>query len=276
MFFIVREVPRVLAAALLLVALITVAPSYGQESETQELAKAVQNPVSSLISVPFQNNTNFGIGPQDRNQNVLNIQPVIPFTVGKWNIINRTIAPIVYQPDFSQSSGATSGLGDINHTVFFSPARASRFIWGAGPIVSFRTATDDALGTDKWGAGPSAVVLTTTGPWVAGALVNNIWSFAGDSERSDVNRFLLQYFINYNLPRGWYIVSAPVITANWEADSGNRWLVPFGGGIGKIFRVGSQPLNGSAHVYYNAIHPDEAPYPGWTLRLQLQFLFPKR
>lgn len=108
-----------------------------------------------------------------------------------------------------------------------------------------------------------------------GALVNNIWSFAGDSERNDINQFLLQYFINYNLPSGWYLASAPVITANWEADSGNKWLVPFGGGVGKIFRIGSQPLNGSVHVYYNAIHPDEAPYPGWALRLQLQFLFPK-
>jgi hypothetical protein len=129
------------------------------------------------------------------------------------------------------------------------------------------------LGTDQWSAGPSAVALTIRGPWVVGALANNLWSYAGEDDREGVNQFLLQYFINYNLPQGWYISSAPIVTANWKADSGNTWTVPFGGGVGKIFRIGKQPMNAQVQAFYNAVKPDNGP--DWTLRLQLQFLFPK-
>ena len=249
--------------------------SLAQSSDQQELAKKTQNPVSDLISVPIQNNVNLGIGQNDRTQNVTNIQPVIPVRAGSLQLINRTIAPLVYQPDVQETSGGTYGLGDINHTVFFSPAKAGKLIWGAGPMVSIPTATDDVLGTGKLGLGPSFVALTMPGRWVIGALVNNIWSVAGDSERSDVNQLMIQYFVNYNLPGGWYISLAPIITSNWKAESGNKWTVPFGGAVGKIFRIGNQALNGQVGAFYNAIHPDTAPYPDWTLRLQIQFLFPK-
>ena len=121
-------------------------------------------------------------------------------------------------------------------------------------------------------ARPSFVALTMRGRWVIGALVNNVWSVGGDSARADVNQFVLQYFINYNLPNGWYLTSAPILTANWEVDD-DRWLVPFGGGFGKIFRIGRQPLNGSAQVFYNVETPEDGP--DWALRLQLQLLFPK-
>jgi len=140
-------------------------------------------------------------------------------------------------------------------------------------FVSFPTATDKVLGTDRWSAGPSVVLLTMPGNWVIGTLVNNIWSFAGDSDKPDVNQFLLQYFINYNLPNGWYLTSAPINTANWEADNDDRWTIPIGGGAGKIFRLGKLPLNASAQSFYNVEHPD--PGPEWSLRCQLQFLFPK-
>jgi hypothetical protein len=135
------------------------------------------------------------------------------------------------------------------------------------------TATDDVLGTEKWGAGPSAVVLTVQGHWVYGALINQIWSFAGDDDRDDVDQMLIQPFVNYNLTDGWYLSSSPIITANWEADSGNKWTVPVGGGFGKIFRIGKQPMNASVQAFYNVEKPDNGP--DWTLRLQLQFLFPK-
>ena len=190
-----------------------------------------------MISLPLQNNTNFGVGPGDDVQNVLNIQPVIPVNLSEnWNLITRTIAPVIYQPELVPGSGSEFGLGDINTTLFLSPAKPGKIIWGAGPVLSFPTASDRVLGTDQWSAGPSVVALTIQGPWVVGALANNLWSYAGDDDREDVNQFLLQYFINYNLPDGWYISSAPIITANWEADSGNKWTVPFGGGVGKIFR----------------------------------------
>lgn len=242
--------------------------------EEEDLAKQTQNPVADLISVPFQNNTNFNLGPNDRTQNVLNIQPVVPISLtDNWNLITRTIVPVIYQPDITQNSGGESGLGDINLTLFLSPSKSGKLIWGVGPIVSFPTATDRVLGTDKWSAGPSVVLLTMPGNWVIGTLVNNIWSFAGDSDRPDVNQFLLQYFINYNFPNGWYLTSAPINTANWEADNNDRWTIPIGGGAGKIFRLGKLPLNTSVQSFYNVEHPDLGPE--WSLRFQLQFLFPK-
>lgn len=246
-----------------------------QQAGEADLAKQVQNPVSSLISLPFQNNTNFGIGEFDRTQNVLNIQPVIPVTVGKWNLINRPILPVVYQPDITGESGGEFGLGDLTYQLFASPANAGALTWGVGPVLIIPTATDDALGSGKWSAGPTAVLVYIHGRVVAGAIAFNAWSFAGDSDEPDVNQFLFQYFINYNLKQGWYLVTAPIITANWEEPSDDRWIVPFGGGVGKIHAIGRQKINGSVQAYWNAVKPDNVDGPDWTLRLQLQFLFPK-
>ena len=245
-----------------------------EDKGTGDLAKAAQNPIADLISLPLQNNINFGVGPDDDVQNVLNIQPVIPVKLSEnWSLITRTIAPVIYQPELVPGTGSEFGLGDINTTLFLSPAKPGKILWGAGPVLSFPTATDAVLGSEQWSAGPSVVVLTIRGPWVVGALANNLWSYAGDDDRQDVNQFLFQYFINYNLPHGWYISSAPIITANWEADSDNTWTVPFGGGVGKVFRIGKQPMNAQVQAFYNAMRPDNGP--DWTLRLQLQFLFPK-
>jgi hypothetical protein len=118
-------------------------------------------------------------------------------------------------------------------------------------------------------------MLTMPGKWVLGFLANNQWSFAGDDARPEVNAFLLQYFVNYNLPQGWYLTSSPINTAAWNADSEDRWTIPIGGGVGRIFRAGRQPLNAQAGVYVNAVKPDDLPAADWTLRLQLQLLFPK-
>ena len=237
-----------------------------------DLAKAAQNPVGDLISLPFQNNMNFDVGPADRTQNVLNIQPVWPIALSKnWNFITRTIVPLISQP--APGNERTNGLGDINFTGFFSPKQPGKIIWGVGPTLVFPTATDDVTGTDKWSAGPSVVVLTMPGQWVIGALVSNVWSFAGDDERADVNSFLMQYFVNYNLPDGWYLTSAPIITANWEAESGEQWTVPFGGGIGRVFRIGRQPINMQTQVFYNVETPTNGAK--WQWRLQVQLLFPK-
>ena len=240
----------------------------------EDLAQAVQNPVGDLISLPFQNNTNFGFGPYDRTQNVLNIQPVLPISLSSdWNLITRTIFPVITQPDFFSESGSTTGLGDVNFTAFLSPSKPGKFIWGVGPAIVLPTATDESLGSGKWSAGPSVVGLSIQGPWVAGILMSNVWSFAGDSDRADVNFFLAQYFVNYNMDHGWYLVSAPIITSNWEASSGNQWIVPFGAGIGKIFRIGKQPMNFNTQAFYNAVKPDFGP--DWQWRFQLQFMFPK-
>ena len=245
------------------------------ESSKEELAKAAQNPVADMISLPLQNNTNFAYGPGDDIQNVLNIQPVVPFQLNEnWNLITRTIAPLIYQPEVVEGAGDEFGLGDINSTAFISPKNPTKgIIWGVGPIFVFPTATDEKLGSEKWSIGPSAVALTIQGPWLFGALINNVWSFAGDDDRDDVNAMLIQPFLNYNLPDGWYLSSSPIITANWEADSDNTWLVPVGGGVGKIFRIGNQPMNAQMQAFYNVEKPEVVG--DWTLRFQLQFLFPK-
>jgi hypothetical protein len=248
------------------------------EQNTQDLAKASQNPIANLISLPFQNNTNFGIGPEDDVQNILNIQPVWPFALNeKWNVITRTIIPLMWQPDrgsgpWGMDSEVTFGLGDTTFTAFFSPSEDRETTWGIGPIFLLPTATDEVLGADKWGAGASVVVLTMPGQWVIGTLFSNVWSFAGSGDQ-DVNFFTFQYFINYNFDDGWYLTSAPIITANWEAPSEERWTVPFGAGFGKVFRIGKQPINASAHAYYNVEKPTNGP--DWQLRLQMNFLFPK-
>lgn len=253
-----------------------------QQQAAEDLAAAAQNPVANMISLPLQNNTLFGIGPEDDTANVLNVQPVIPVNIGDWNLINRTIAPLIYLPDLTQGleslpsgieRGSEFGLGDINHSVYLSPAKPGRVIWGVGPSLTLPTATDSKLGSKKWSAGPAAVALITPAPWVAGVLARQLWSFAGDSDRKDVSQFLLQPFVNYNLDDGWYLVSAPVITANWEANSGDRWVVPVGGGAGKLFTVSKQPINSSLQAYYNVETPTNGA--DWSLRFQVQFLFPK-
>ena len=196
-----------------------------------------------MISLPFQNNTNFNMGPDDDTQNVLNIQPVWPVSLNEeTNLITRTIVPVISQPKLFQGGERENGLGDIQFTAFYSPKKPTSggLIWGVGPVILMDTATDRVLGTGKWSAGPSIVLLKMTGDWVIGALVQNVWDFAGDDDRESVNQFLMQPFINYNFPHapGRYLSFSPIITANWEASNEDTWTVPIGGQIGQIFRWG--------------------------------------
>jgi hypothetical protein len=266
------------------------------DQEAGELQKAAQNPVSSLISVPIQNNSNFDVGPNSRTQNVLNIQPVVPLNVShNWNLIIRWIAPVVWQPApwtrnlelfgieentpafFAatevQKTAGVFGFGDMLPTFFLSPAKPGKLIWGVGPALLLPSATSQVLGQGKFGVGPSVVALVQPGHWTLGALINNVWSVAGDSDRTDVNQMTLQYFINYNLSKGWYLSVSPIVTANWKASSGNAWVVPVGGGVGRILRLGMQPVNISAAFYSNPIRPANAST--WGMRLQISFMFPK-
>lgn len=245
--------------------------SYAQSSA--DLAKAAQNPIANMISLPFQDNINTGIGPDDETQNILNIQPVWPISLNDdWNVITRTIFPVISQPDVLTGEGRINGLGDTTFTAFFSPANSGSIIWGVGPVFLLPTATDNKLGADQWGAGPAAVVLTMPGHWVVGSLFSNVWSVGGSGEQ-DINLFTWQYFINYNLPDSWYLTTSPIITANWEADSDNKWTVPFGGGVGKIYKIGKQSVNAQVSAYKNVESPELGA--DWQFRLQFQFLFPK-
>ena len=244
----------------------------GEHSEG-ELARAAQNPVANLISVPFQNNFNFGVGPNDVTQWILNFQPVIPITLNEyWNLITRTILPIIDQPSPAPGVRSAFGLGDVNPTLFLSPAKSGKFIWGVGPTFTFPTATDPLLGNGKYSAGPAAVGLMMHGHWVVGALANNQWSYAGWGG-SSMNAMLIQAFVNYNFEHGWYLTTAPIITANWKAPGGDQWTVPVGGGVGKIVKLGPLPINVQLSAYANVVTPDNGA--DWQLRFQFQFLFPK-
>ena len=260
------------------IALVMGTTATAAEENATELAKKAQNPIADMVSLPFQYNANFNTGPLDKTQEVLNIQPVYPVHLNTdWNVITRTIIPIISQPAFVPNQDSTSGLGDIQFSAFFSPVKptAGGWIWGAGAIAQFDTANNDRLGQGKTGLGPTAVMLRFDGPWVYGGLVNNIWSVSG-GYRPAVNQFLFQPFINYNFPKhpGRYLTFSPIVTANWKAQgSGNEWTVPLGLGIGQILRIGKQPVNGQVSAYYNVERPDGGP--NWQLRLQLAFLFPK-
>jgi hypothetical protein len=222
--------------------------------------------VANLISVPLQSNFNFfdidkKLGPLDLHRNtmgyLLNVQPVIPFKVSdEWNAITRTIVPIANQPQLVPGMGSHGGLGDIQFTPFLSPAKPGEAIWGVGPALVFPSATDQWLGSGKFSAGPSGVVLRIDGPCVYGALAQNVWSYAGDSDRDYVNQMLIQPFVNYDFPKGWYLTSSPIITADWHADSDQRWTVPVGGGIGRFFRIGKLPVNMQLQSFCNVVHPD--------------------
>ena len=251
-------------------------------TNSDALRKAAQNPIASLISVPVQNIDNFDIGPANRTQNIVNIQPVIPLSAGKnWNLITRWIVPIIYQPiPVPQPPGpplqttGVNGLGDMNPSFFLSPKK-SKVIWGVGPTFVFPTATNTTfLGQGKLSMGPTVVALVQPSHFTVGFLANNYWSVAGhsNSDKPAVNQFLLQWFVNYNLNKGWYLTTAPILTANWRAAN-NQWIVPFGGGVGRIMKVGFQPVNISAQLYGNAVHPPGAS--SWALKLQIAFLFPK-
>jgi len=243
-------------------------PALQAQESADNLSQQAANPVADLMSFPFQNNLN--INPDSRNTNVLNIQPVLPFAGGR--LITRTIIPIVSIPDVGEESGLKTGLGDIVVTAFYAPA-AKGLTWGVGPVLELPTG-GDSYGTGKWSIGPSAVVLVQPGDWTFGLLANNAWSIGGDENRADVNHMLLNLFVVRQLGNGWYVNTAPIITANWTKSSSERWIVPLGAGGGRlIFLGGKLPLNIQSQVYYNVVKPTGGA--DWQWRLQLQILLPK-
>lgn len=233
---------------------------------------AAQNPVAHVISIPIQNNTYFNVGPYQRAVNAALIEPVMPFRLTKdWILITRTIIPLIYQPRVSPTQSETFGLGNINPQFYVSPARPGSIIWGVGPQLWLPTATDKKLGVNKWGGGPAVVVLTKQSHWLFGALVNNVWA---GTEGRQLNQMTLNPFVYYNLPRGWYVVTSPIITADWEAHRNNRWTVPVGGGFGRVFKMGHQLLNARTQFWSDVKAPTG--YQNWTMQMQVQFLFPRK
>jgi hypothetical protein len=246
------------------------------DADVSDQAKQAQNPIADLISVPFQNNTNLNVGPQRSTLNVLNIQPVVPVSLGAdWAVITRTIVPVISEPPLSVDGSRTNGVGDTLFSAFLSPRASKSWIWGLGPAIQIPTHSNAVLGNNNWGAGPTFVVLhlAAGSPWVYGVLVNNVWSTGSSTFSRSYNNGLMQPFVNYNLGHGTYLVSAPIVTVNWLAPGSQQWTVPMGGGIGQIVHLGKLPLNIQLSGYYNVAHPTEGP--DWQIRTQVQLLFPK-
>jgi len=270
--------PRRPAALVISVALLPLLPAVlaGQqpEDEATRLARQTQNPVSDLVSLPFQFNFNSGGGFGGRTFFNLNFQPVVPVkdVLKQWTIILRTIVPYVSVP--TGAAGREAGLGDIQEQMFLSPANSGKITWGVGPILSFPTATANLVSTGSWALGPTGVVLTNVGPWVLGALIDNLWTFSDAGGPPEVNQFLLQPFVNYNFGRGWAASSAPIITANWDASSGEEWTVPLGLGISKTTAFNGRPMSLSAQYYHNVEHPTAAAAD--LLRLTISLLYPSK
>ncbi|MFC5577797.1 transporter [Lysobacter niabensis] len=256
----------------LMLPMILAAPvAWSQEAD--ELAKQLSNPVASLISVPLQYNVDFNIGSEDGTRHFLNIQPVIPTSISQdWNLITRVIAPVVYQDDVFGNSGSQFGLGDITPTFFLSPKQPTTggWIWAVGPVFLLPTATDDLLGAEKWGIGPSAVVLKQTkAGWTYGVLANHIWSVAGEDDRADVSSTFLQPFLTKGFPGG------RTLSFNFESSydrKGDAWNVPMNIGYSKVMKAGNQLLSLQGGVRYYFETPGDGP--DWGVRFALTLLYP--
>jgi hypothetical protein len=242
------------------------------EAEDVKLAKKLQNPVAALISVPVQFDYDSGIGPKDGSRTVLNIQPVIPFSLNDdWNIISKTYVPFVRQKDIGGYSGSKYGLGDIIQSVILSPNSTNGPIWGIGAVAIMPTATDELLSAEKWGLGPTGVVFGHTGPWTYGILANHIWSFAGDSTRRDISATLVQPFFAYTTNEALTFGLQTTTTYGWIND---EWAVPIQANVSKITTIGNQLVSFAAGVRYWAEPPANGPE-GVGVSFRVTFLFPK-
>jgi len=247
----------------------------GDEESAADLAQELTNPVADLVTVPIQMNLDQRIGPADDGTKLTtNIQPVIPFDIGEnWNLITRTIVPVISQDDLFPGAGSQFGLGDINLSLFFSPKQptAGGLTWGAGPTILLPTATDSLLGAEKWGAGPAAVGLVLKGPWTVGMLANHIWSFAGDDDRDDISNTFMQPFVAYTWPSAWTVSVQSESSYNWTTD---QWSIPVNAAVSKLVRFGKLPVSLQAGVGYWAESPDAGPE-GFRFRLQANIVLPK-
>lgn len=237
-----------------------------------ELAKKLANPIASLISVPIQNNWDFNIGPADATKYTANIQPVIPFSINEsWNVITRTILPVIHLESPIPGGRDATGLGDVSQSFFFSPKEptAGGWTWGAGPVFLWPTATDNMLGADKVGAGPTAVFLKQQNGWTYGLLANQIWSFAGGRDK-EINSTFLQPFLAYTTSKQTTFTLNTESSYDWNGD---QWTVPINLQVSQLIKIGKLPVSIGLGGRYYAEAPDGGP--DWGVRFIVQFLFPK-
>jgi hypothetical protein len=266
-------VRKVISGAWLVVAM--AAAAWANAASDSELAQELTNPVADLVSVPIQMNFDDDLGPRDRGSKLTtNIQPVIPFDVNEdWNLISRTILPVIYQDDVIPGTGSQFGLGDVNLSLFFSPKKPASdgLIWGAGPVLLFPTATDSKLGAEKWGAGPSGVVISMSGPWTIGTLANHIWSFAGDDDRADISNTFIQPFVSYTWPSAWTLSVTSETSYTWKSE---KWSVPVNVTISRLVRLGRLPVSLQGGTGYWLESPGGAAE-GFRFRLAATLILPR-
>jgi hypothetical protein len=298
-------------SALALVTVIACATSASAQSAsappTASFGAAIQaqNPLSPVYSLLNENSTNFKFGPLENTQDVLLVEPVIPIRLTPgFNLITRWITPVIWQPALARSMpaplppmpapsqsipaplpaiGSEFGLGNITPQFFFTPAhQGNGFVWGLGFNAWLPTATDDTLGINKWGGGPTAVALWIQGPLLFGVLFNQTW--AGDQSHGTsatfdrIDQMAIQPFVFYNLSAGWYVASLPIFTADWTV-SDRKWTVPIGGGIGRVMPLGNVNVNARLDAYDNvAFGLGDAEVitnvGDWTLKFTLHFVLP--
>ncbi|MGH8584930.1 MAG: transporter [Gammaproteobacteria bacterium] len=244
----------------------------GSGDNAAELAKKLQNPVADLISAPIQNNWDFGIGPADAMRYTVNVQPVIPFSLNQgWNLITRTIMPFIHAESPVPGGSDAGGSGDIVQSFFFSPKDpVGGWIVGGGPVFLYPAASDDVLGAEKWGAGPTAVLLKQENGWTYGALSNHLWSFAGEDNRQDVNATFLQPFLAYTTKTFTTFTLNTESTYDWE---NSQWTVPLNVIVSQLVKIGQQPIQFAIGGRYYVEKPEGGP--DWGLRFAVTFLFPK-
>ena len=249
--------------------------SEGQESsdKLEQIVKDAENPIVDRVRIPIVNRTAFDIGPFERTANVTIIRPLVPISFGENYLLIRTSIPFVYSPTLTQSQGGEYGLGDVRMQTFFVKEQNQRLTWGIGPTFLFPTASERSLGFGKWGIGPSIGAVWAGKRLTVGGRLENYWSIAGDKDRPDVSQLTFQPLFTYILKDGWYLVSSPVIAAFWNIPQGGKWVVPIGGGLGKVIKFGSYSFNMSVQAYWQPVRPDNSE--GWALALQFQSLFPR-
>jgi hypothetical protein len=249
-------------------------PESKQPDDTlEQIVKDVENPITDRISIPIANRIAFGLGPFQRTANATSIQPVLPISLGKNYLVVRPSLPFVYAPTITQPQGGNFGLGDFRMQAYFVSKPTGRLTWGIGPTFLFPTASDRTLGFGKWGIGPAFVAVWRGDRLTVGGRIENYWSVAGEEGRAKVSQLTVQPLLTYTLGEGWYLVSAPVVAAFWNIPQGEKWLVPIGGGVGKVIKLGDRPLNISVQAYWHAVRPSNSE--GWILVVQLQSLFPR-
>ena len=242
-------------------------PTAGAISE-QELAKSAHNPFEDFVKIPVQSTTGFDLKGHQGVAEGLNIAPLVPLPLNAvWDLVVEPSLSAAYLP----SPQDEFGLGDLQTSIFLTPAKATTWIWGAGPIIQFPTASSPDFGTGRWSAGPTAALIYSNGPWFNGVLAYQLWSFAGNPDRGGVSQTFLEPDVSYNFDSGWYVQCEPSITYDWKAEAANAWTVPLGLDIGKAFKLGTQDLSWQAGAYDLLKRPDGAPH--WIFRASLTFLF---